>query len=414
MPESGSMSANDAAQAEDACGMLSGLDPSLSVRRGSVSGRRASMSRAPLVDANQRAKELIVKWGAHDVKGLDPKRAEAIGLTPLVFRVGYAPGGDSLPQLFREPGACARYVRRMAELCLQNSDHWLQIEENTRETNEHYKELLRASRVREEAYRTAADILSKIRARPMLLSVWETSCPNLLRSKTRELELQEEGSPTYLEILKEKTRISLVYDAVIALKAIEDERPIRPDDFTSKYDAVAKLANEEQAKIMAQESQLAKELKEIGDGSEMTAKYQTLFEDSIPTNQLALGSQSLLAAPVELFQMTYLEMLDLSHNSIEVLPAEVANLTVLRKLYVNNNRLTTLPTELHKLALSLTLLAAGENPLEPTLLQLYLAGLPTLMAHLKATRRSRRSTRPPATAASRLDLFTTALPEYLR
>ena len=53
----GSMSTGDAAQAEDACGMLAGLDPSLGVRRGSISGRRASMSRAPLVDANQRAKE---------------------------------------------------------------------------------------------------------------------------------------------------------------------------------------------------------------------------------------------------------------------------------------------------------------------------------------------------------------------
>ena len=58
-PRRGSMSASDAAQAEDACGMLSGLDPSLSVRRGSVSGRRASMSRAPLVDANHNMQPIM-------------------------------------------------------------------------------------------------------------------------------------------------------------------------------------------------------------------------------------------------------------------------------------------------------------------------------------------------------------------
>ena len=30
------------------------------------------------------ADALTVKWGAHEIKGLDPKRAEAIGLQPVM------------------------------------------------------------------------------------------------------------------------------------------------------------------------------------------------------------------------------------------------------------------------------------------------------------------------------------------
>ena len=101
-----------------------------------------------------------------------------------------------------------------------------------------------------------------------------------------------------------------------------------------------------------------------------------------------------------------------------MLPGEVSQLTLLKKLYVNNNKLTTLPAELHKLSLSLTLLAAGDNPLENGLMQLYLAGLPVLMAHLKSSRRRGKSANrasPPGAAAS-LDLFpsskATDLPDY--
>ena len=143
---------------------------------------------------SESAAGLIVKWGAHDVKGLDPKRAAAIGLEPAVHKIGQATGhAQNIPPHLEHPGTLARFLRRTAELMLQSSQRWKQIEVNTRDTNAHYKELLTMSRVQEEAYRTAAEILLKIRNRPGLLSVWENSCPGLLRSKRRELEIQTEG-----------------------------------------------------------------------------------------------------------------------------------------------------------------------------------------------------------------------------
>ena len=67
----------------------------------------------------------------------------------------------------------------------------------------------------------------------------------------------QEGTPVYLETLKEKMRIDIVYDAVAYLKKIEDDRPIRVTDVELKQAAVALLAKEQQDKIMLQEAQLA-------------------------------------------------------------------------------------------------------------------------------------------------------------
>jgi len=145
--------------------------------------------------SSAEADALTIKWGAFEVKGLDPKRAEAIGLQPAIRKVGYGSSSQELPPMLQNEGTIARYCRRTAELMLQSSDHWKQIEINTRETNQYYKQLLTSSRVQEEAYRTAADILRRFLDRPSLLNVWELSCPGLLRSKQRELELQQEGTP---------------------------------------------------------------------------------------------------------------------------------------------------------------------------------------------------------------------------
>jgi hypothetical protein len=145
---------------------------------------------------------LTVKWGAHEVQGLDPKRAEAIGLKLAIRRVGYGSASTEPPKMLQHEGTIARYCRRTAELMLQSSQYWKDIEVNTRETNAYYKQLLTESRVQEEAYRTATDILAKIVARPQLLNVWEISCPGLLRSKKRELALQTEGTYVYLDTLK--------------------------------------------------------------------------------------------------------------------------------------------------------------------------------------------------------------------
>ena len=365
---------------------------------------KKSLTVAPRVLEAQRHIQLTAKWGAMEVKGLDGKRAEAIGLEPLCKnakekpgQIGYASLSQVLPPVLQETGTAARYCRRLAELCLQNCERWREIEANCRETNEHYRELLVMSRVREEAYRTAADILTKIEKRPGLLAVWELSCPGLLRSKTRELELQQEGTPVYLETLKEKMRIDLIYDAVADLKKIEDERPIRASDIAVKQRAVAALASTEQEKIMAQEKALAEELKEIGDGSDHVVKFEGMVQMCMPTSQLTLKKIDLLALPPMTFQLTHLELLDVSHNSISELPAEVSELGVLKKLYVDHNKLTTLPTSLHKLSNHLTLLAGADNPFEPELNQMYLSGLPVLMGYLKHVRKSK--SRPEHNAA---------------
>ena len=62
----------------------------------------------------------------------------------------------------------------------------------------------------------------------------------------------------------------------------------------------------------------------------------------------------------------------------------------------------------------------AENPLDDEIMQLYYAGLPVLLAHLKATR-PRRSTKADTMASTRsaagpdmsaFDLFGSALPDY--
>ena len=92
-------------------------------------------------------------------------------------------------------------------------------------------------------------------------------------------------------------------------------------------------------------------------------------------------------------------------------------MTHLKKLMLDNNQIKTLPHSLHKLAQTLTLLGLAGNPLEPELMQLFLAGLPLLMSHLKHTRprRSASSARSAVTSANgaAFDLFTTMpLPHY--
>ena len=109
-------------------------------------------------------------------------------------------------------------------------------------------------------------------------------------------------------------------------------------------------------------------------------------------------------------------MLDLTLNGISELPAEVGQLVHLSKLYLDRNRLTRLPHELHKLSTTLTLLGISNNPLEQPLMQLYYAGLPILLAHLKATRPRRTNgtsspTRSVGGDVVAFNLFDTALPD---
>ena len=112
--------------------------------------------------------------------------------------------------------------------------------------------------------------------------------------------------------------------------------------------------------------------------------------------------------------LTHVEMLDLASNKLKELPGEVCQMTKLKKLYLDHNQLTKLPHELYKLGHSLTLLGIADNPLDDALMQLYLAGLPVLLAHLKATRPTVKvSTEKKGIGDLHdFDLFTTALPTY--
>ncbi len=143
-----------------------------------------------------------------------------------------------------------------------------------------------------------------------------------------------------------------------------------------------------------------------------------MLEDSLASKLLNLRDQQPRAAPGEIFQLVHLETLDLAHNEIGVLPSEVCHLAHLKKLYLEHNRLTTLPNELYKLSQSLTLLGIAHNPLEDELMQLYYAGLPVLLAHLRATRVRRLGSPSAQTVRSAglnvegFDLFSTNLPHY--
>jgi len=238
-------------------------------------------------------------------------------------------------------------------------------------------------------------------------------------SKTRELELQTECTFAHQEALKEKLRIDLIYDAVAELKKVEETRPIKPPDIKVKWLVVAKMAADEQAKILRQEQQLAAELKKIGDGSETIDKYHQRLEDSLPSSECDLKKQELIALPLEIFQLTHLELLDVSCNELKELPREVCLLKELKKLYVQDNQLTALPASLCRLSEVLTLLSAGGNPLEPALMQAYLSGLPNLLSFLKATRRPAKAlarpfspTRTQPFDALGYDIFNTELPSY--
>ena len=142
--------------------------------------------------------------------------------------------------------------------------------------------------------------------------------------------------------------------------------------------------------------------------------YAQRLEKSLVSNVLSLREQRLLSVPSELFILTHVEMLDLACNKLKELPDEVCHMTKLKKLYLDQNQLTKLPHDLHKLGHSLTLLGISDNPLEPALMQLYLTGLPVLLAHLKATRPKASATARSNSASDlhAFDLFTTALPKY--
>jgi Leucine-rich repeat (LRR) protein len=247
-------------------------------------------------------------------------------------------------------------------------------------------------RVYHSAYSTCADIMRKFIERPTLIGVWAISCPGLLKSKTKELALQEPGNAMYLTTLAEKMRIDMLYDAVAHLKNIENERPIRQSDIESKLVEVDKLAAAEARRIEAQEALMATELHEIGDGSDSVEMWVRSIEQARANKTLVLRGQGLFAVPPELFALVAeMEIVDLGENQLKELPAEVEQLHRLKKLYLDTNALATVPSSLGKLHEHLTLVALADNPLHEEFFAAYLAGLPRLFAFLRERRRAASS-----------------------
>ena len=116
----------------------------------------------------------------------------------------------------------------------------------------------------------------------------------------------------------------------------------------------------------------------MGRAQDPQAPHPALSE---PLEQLHFESVERLAEAC-----VRLQVLDLAENRIAVLPSEVIQMSRLKKLYLDHNQLTKLPHELYKLSQTLALLGIAENPLDDEIMQLYYAGLPVLLSHLKATR----------------------------
>jgi hypothetical protein len=244
-------------------------------------------------------------------------------------------------------------------------------------------------RVYHSAYSTCADIMRKFIERPTLISVWAISCPGLLKSKTKELALQEPGNAMYLTTLAEKMRIDMLYDAVAHLKNIETERPIRQSDIESKLLEVDKLATAEARRIEAQEAVMTMELHEIGDGSDSVDVWVQSIEQARANKTLVLRGQGLFAVPPELFALVAdMEIVDLGENQLKELPGEVDMLHKLKKLYLDTNALKTVPSSIGKLHEHLTFVALADNPLQEDIFTAYLGGLPRLFAFLRERRRA--------------------------
>lgn len=253
-------------------------------------------------------------------------------------------------------------------------------------------------RVYHSAYSTCADIMRKFIERPTLVNVWAISCPGLLKSKSRELELQEPGTPMYLTTLAEKMRIDMLYDAVAHLKNIENDRPIRASDIEGKLVEVEKLASAEARKIQAQEAVLTQELSDIGDGSDTVEMWVGSLKNAQATKTLMLRGQGLHSVPPELFALVEdMEIVDLGNNHLKEIPKEIDKLHSVKKLYLDDNELRTLPVSMAKMHEYLTLLALAKNPLDTDIFNAYLGGLPYLFRFLREKRRGLRT----RTSASR-------------
>lgn len=238
-------------------------------------------------------------------------------------------------------------------------------------------------RVYRTAYETSADILRKFIERKSLVDVWAMSCPSLLKSISKELELHVPGTDVYLRTLAEKMRVDILYDTVAHLKKVELSRPIEEPDIRQKLVEVETLLDAEVKKIAAQEEVLARELESIGDGSETVERWIGVLEGAKGTGCLVLRGEGLMAVPPELFTcLRDLEIVDLGQNMLESIPPEIAELHQLKKLYLDGNRLQMLPPCIATMHEHIVLIALSHNPLDGEFFAAYVRGLDRVFAAL--------------------------------
>ena len=100
-----------------------------------------------------------------------------------------------------------------------------------------------------------------------------------------------------------------------------------------------------------------------GDIIDLQGEVNRLIEEAKKNKSsvLNLSRKELNEIPSEVFNLIYLERLDL-YNNIHFIPSGIASLLNLKKLYLSDNRLTTLPPEIGKLT-KLEYISVIENPI---------------------------------------------------
>ncbi len=101
-----------------------------------------------------------------------------------------------------------------------------------------------------------------------------------------------------------------------------------------------------------------------GEMIDLQGEVNRLIEEAKKNKSpvLNLSRKGLNEIPQEVFNLIYLERLDLYNNNIHFIPPEISKLLNLKKLYLSDNRLTTLPSEIGKLT-KLEYISVIENPL---------------------------------------------------
>jgi leucine-rich repeat protein SHOC2 len=117
------------------------------------------------------------------------------------------------------------------------------------------------------------------------------------------------------------------------------------------------------ALLLLMQLSYAQEQDSITNSYKRTVTYDTYKinpEDSASVIKLVLRGKKLTKVPMEIFQFTNLEYLDLSSNKLDSIPKEIGQLKNLKVLILEGNKLEGLPEEIYQLK-NLQVLRLGKN-----------------------------------------------------